>query len=391
MTRFLTSDFVLSPDRGFVEKQVLELDESGIILNIFDKGDRPKLSADYYPGILVPGFVNAHCHLELSHLRGLFETGTKLIPFLKSVVQRREADPDFIQECIQKADAEMQQEGIVAVGDICNKTDTLLCKSKSQIYYHSFVECFDFFEEQRADDFFAQYAEVYRQFGNLPKSLVPHAPYSVSPRLFELIDHANEPQPILSIHNQETAAEDALFAERDPAFLDFFKTFGFHMHAFQATGKPSVYYTMAQLKNIGNLLMVHNTLSRKEIIHDVLQWHESTYFVTCPNANLFIENTLPDYSQFETEKMCIGTDSLSSNWQLSILEEIKTIQKYQSYLPLDQLFYWATINGAKALNIEKQFGSFSINKKPGINWIKDVQKVNNQLKLSPNASVWKIL
>jgi cytosine/adenosine deaminase-related metal-dependent hydrolase len=64
--------------------------------------------------------------------------------------------------------------------------------------------------------------------------------------------------------------------------------------------------------------------------------------------------------------MTIGTDSLTSNWQLSILEEMKTISKYQSYIPFDTLLQWATLNGARALGMEQELGSIEAGKKPGL-------------------------
>ena len=63
----------------------------------------------------------------------------------------------------------------------------------------------------------------------------------------------------------------------------------------------------------------------------------------------------------------IGTDSYASNWQLNILEEIKTIQQQTSNaIPLQEVLQWATINGAKALQVEENFGSFEKGKQPGV-------------------------
>jgi cytosine/adenosine deaminase-related metal-dependent hydrolase len=93
------------------------------------------------------------------------------------------------------------------------------------------------------------------------------------------------------------------------------------------------------------------------------------YWVTCPNANLYIENMLPNYRNFldTNARVCIGTDSLTSNWQLSVLEEMKTISKFQSYVPFETILRWATLNGAEALGFDDEFGSFETGKKPGIN------------------------
>lgn len=96
------------------------------------------------------------------------------------------------------------------------------------------------------------------------------------------------------------------------------------------------------------------------------------FLCTCPNANLYIENRLPDYSFWKNypDQICIGTDSLASNHQLSILEEMKTIQKHDPSISTEQLIHWATLNGAKFFGWENELGSIEVGKKPGLNLIK---------------------
>ena len=109
-------------------------------------------------------------------------------------------------------------------------------------------------------------------------------------------------------------------------------------------------------------------MSTPEDILKIEAWNNEVYWVTCPNANLYIENRLPHYQYWLDLKckMCIGTDSLASNWQLSVLEEIKTIQRYQSYVPFAELIRWATIHGAEALGFDDALGSIEIGKTPGL-------------------------
>ena len=153
--------------------------DSREIIDIVPQGAFEPRDAYFYPGLITPGFINAHCHLELSHLKGLFNTGTGLIPFLNDVVSQRDFAQEKIDEAIQTADAEMWTNGIVAVGDISNKTDTIGIKRRSNIYYYTFVECFDFLQNG-SDAFLKPYLEVYDSFTGLPRAMVPHAPYSVS-------------------------------------------------------------------------------------------------------------------------------------------------------------------------------------------------------------------
>jgi cytosine/adenosine deaminase-related metal-dependent hydrolase len=102
-------------------------------------------------GILSPGLVNAHCHLELSHMKGMIPQHTGLQEFVKQIVALRQVAPEAIQEAIVNAETEMMANGIVAVGDISNTLDTLSQKAKHNLAYYSFVELYDL-DPTRAQD-----------------------------------------------------------------------------------------------------------------------------------------------------------------------------------------------------------------------------------------------
>jgi cytosine/adenosine deaminase-related metal-dependent hydrolase len=86
--------------------------------------------------------------------------------------------------------------------------------------------------------------------------------------------------------------------------------------------------------------------------------------------------------------MTIGTDSLTSNWQLSVLEEMKTIARYQSYVDFETLLHWATLNGAEALGYETTLGSLEIGKIPGLNLI---QGLGEGFKLQSATSIKRLV
>lgn len=306
-------------------------------------------------------------------MKGLVDTGTGLIPFITEVVTKRNAAADAIQEAIQRAEQEMLDGGIVAVGDISNTADTFPVKSQGRLRYHTFVEMFDFLQEEGADKAFEAGLEVYEQLSpatGSAKSLAPHAPYSVSIGLFQKIRdfQAHRQEATLSIHNQETPPENELFERKTGAFIGFYSRFGISLTSFKATGKPSIDYARQHLAPQCRTLFVHNTLTTQHEIEVTQRWGTHVYWATCPNANLYIENRLPDYSHFirTGAKVALGTDSLTSNWQLSILEEMKTIARFQCYVPFEMLLRWATLNGAEALGFEKQMGSLEVGKRPGV-------------------------
>ncbi len=368
----LSADYICPVSSDPIKEGVIVLDDKGTILSIDQRSDHDSTSIEIHKGIIVPGFINTHCHLELSHMKGKVATGTSLIPFISSVVKFRDIPKEEILAAIDQADQEMYDNGIVAVGDISNQTDTVACKQKSKINYYTFVEMFDFLQEDWANNEFEKYLAVYNEHSNEngnKKSCVPHAPYSVSSSLFDLINKTNDDTKTISIHNQETPDENQLFLNKKGGFLDFFKSFNIPFDQFKPNGKPSIHYALAHMNSNSPTLFVHNTMSTAADIQFAQQWNDKTYWATCPNANLYIENRLPNYQAFidNNARLTIGTDSLTSNWQLSILEEMKTISRFQSYVPFHTLLQWATLNGAEALGYQDTLGSIEVGKTPGLN------------------------
>lgn len=391
--RKISADFLFPVSSAPIAQGVIILNDSGQVEAIDERKNHDPASLEIHTGVLIPGLVNTHCHLELSHMKGKVDTGTGLIPFITGVVSFRDVAQEEILDAIAKADQEMYDAGIVAVGDICNKLDTAAQKDRSQLNYYSFVEMFDFIQEDNAASTYEQYIEVFEgqstAHGN-QKSCVPHAPYTVSKNLFALINNTNPDHCTVSIHNQETPDENELFLSKTGGFVEFYKSFGIPLDRFQANKKPSIQYALENMNPACRTLFVHNTMSTPEDIQAAHQWSDHVYWATCPNANLYIENRLPNYKYFidNQAKMTIGTDSLTSNWQLSVLEEMKTIARYQSYVDFETLLHWATLNGAEALGYEATLGSLEVGKTPGLNLI---QGLGEGFKLQSATSIQRLV
>ena len=370
--RKITADWVYPVAAEPLQNGVLVLDDAGKILALESLERHDPASLEHFTGALTPGFVNTHCHLELSHMKGLVDTGTGLIPFITNVVTKRNLPAEVIAAAIDRAEQEMLDAGIVALGDISNTTDTFAVKAKNRMRYYTFVELFDFLQDAGAEKAFTDWKAVYDQLAPGPgsaKALVPHAPYTVSPSLFARINAVNAGNSAtISIHNQETPPENELFLHGSGAFYAFYSKFGISLEQFRATGQPSIFYALQQLDPAHRTLFVHNTLTTPDDIRAAQAWSPHTYWASCPNANLYIENRLPNYRHFldTGARVTLGTDSLTSNWQLSILEEMKTIARYQSYVPFDTLLRWATLNGAQALGFDDTLGSLEAGKTPGV-------------------------
>lgn len=385
--RKFTADDIFTGTEMLHRDHVLITDEQGIVEAIVEARDAGD-DVQAFSGILTPGFVNCHCHLELSHMKDVIPGRTGLVDFLLTVVQQRGASEEVVYEAMHKAEQEMYAGGIVAVGDIGNTAHSLSIKQKSKMYWYNFVEVLGFTED-RAEAMLQPYKSVYDQFlqqepiyPQMASSLVPHAPYTISNTMFRLINEASAGK-VISVHNQECAAEDELYKTKTGDFFRLLDFLQIDTSFFQPSGKSSLQTYLPLLDKAAHVLLVHNSFSQQEDI-DFVKRHASAvnqavFFCLCANANLYIEGRMPPVNLFRENKCSIvlGTDSYSSNWSLSILDEMRRIQQESAFsIPTAELLQWATSNGAKALKLDARFGSFEKGKQPGVVLIDNTMQRN---------------
>ncbi|NPA67438.1 MAG: amidohydrolase family protein [Chlorobi bacterium] len=373
--RKISAEYIFT-GKSVLKKGIIELDNNGKIISVNDTEGKLKESAslEFYNGIITPGFINAHCHIELSHMKGMIsnDTGRGLPGFIDEIISKRNF-PEDLQKQISKADKEMQLNGIVAVGDISNTDDSFRVKKTSSLHYHTFVEAFTV-SNKEAETTFKQARVNYRklQTENLPATIVPHAAYSVPDKLYEMISNFENNKPkIISVHNQETPGEDELIKEKKGELAKVLKDKGFLLDDFSYAGNTALEVNLNYLNKNDNILLIHNTFTKKEDIKTAENFSDNIYWVFCPLSNLYIEKTLPDLPLFFSEgvKTCIGTDSYASNTELSVLSEIKAISRNFPEINFSDIIKSATLNGAKALKIDDIYGSIEPGKTPGINLI----------------------
>jgi cytosine/adenosine deaminase-related metal-dependent hydrolase len=369
MVTYISADVVFPVSSNPIANGVIAVNDDGSIKAVLKPTEAFGIeNIIHYKGALVPGFINTHCHLELSHLRGKIEEKTGLPSFIKQILSQRQQPEEDIILAMQKADEEMSQNGIVAVGDISNLLISKSVKQQSKIYYHTFVEVFGF--NRPSEPIIEAGLQLKAAFSPLKSSVVPHAPYSVSTSLFKEINKTTHSDDISSIHNQETSGENELFETGTGAFAEFFADLGIAQSEAHNAGKNSLNYHLPQLNKNINTLLVHNTFSNKADVNFARNEHQKLYWCLCPNANLYIENNLPDVDLLKSEevKITLGTDSLASNHQLSILAEMHTLQDHKN-VSFEDALKWATLNGAEFLGIDAQYGSLEVGKKPGILYV----------------------
>jgi cytosine/adenosine deaminase-related metal-dependent hydrolase len=350
-------------------ENVLITTENGNIQAIVDVSEAGD-DVENFEGILTPGFINSHCHIELSHMKGKIPEKTGLVNFVQQVMGGRQANELEKNEAMQAAAKELFNSGTVAIGDICNNTDSISFKKDNPLYWHNFIEISGFIEAaaekrlQAAEEILDVFKTELVDSKQFSSTLSPHAPYSVSKKLFHLLNEKTAHQ-LISIHNQEALAENELYKNKSGDFLNLYKNFGIDIVDFSPSGKTSLQTWLPYFTNEQTIILVHNTFTTQQ---EIATLSNKLYFCICINANLYIEDKLPPIEMLfqANQAIILGTDSYASNWHLNIYEEIKTIQNNFPAIPFQNILQWATLNGAKALGIQDEFGSFEKGKTPGI-------------------------
>ena len=376
MYRKFKADHLFTGTEMLNSNKVLITKKDGTVEAIIDAPDSYRDNAgdiETFNGIISPGFINTHCHLELSHMKGLIPEKTGLVDFVYKVVNERHFAEEEILNAIDAAENEMLLNGIVAAGDICNTLLTLPQKKKQRLAYYNFIEASGWLPSI-SQTRFERSLNLYNEFQNskfkIQNSIVPHAPYSVSDELWKLITPYFE-NKVVSIHNQETVFEDELFLHGTGDLVRMYELMNINNSHFIPGKKSSLQTYFSRLSKAASIIIVHNTFTTQadiDFAKNNKTGAQQLSFCICINANQYIENTMPPIPLL-SENDCnivLGTDSLASNHSLNLLDEMKTIQKNFPDISLQQMLQWATLNGAKALQMDNTLGSFEKGKKPGV-------------------------
>ncbi len=390
MIKSYSADFLLPVSSDPIKDGVISIDESGkiVAINEYQAAVAAKLPIERLSGVIVPGFVNSHCHLELSHYLGKIDKGLGLIPFIGKVIAGRDQPAELVEEAMLRADQDMTANGIVAVGDISNTAASIPVKQKSSLFYHTFVELIGF-EPANVKDIFRAGIDLKEQFNPMAASLVPHAPYSVCKDLFRYLNRfCNDYGNIISIHNQESEEENKFYRYKTGGFPDFYKALNLDIDFFKPQARNSLQSILPLLPDQQKIILVHNTYTSLKDLYFARRFGHDLSWCFCPNANLYIEGRLPkiDMFQFDDFNLVLGTDSLASNDGLCLLSELKTLSQHFPNIPFTKTLRWATLNGAKTLDIADRFGSLEPGKRPGLNLITGM----SGLQLTPDSKVKKI-
>ena len=332
------------------------------------------------PGALVPGFVNAHCHVELSHLHKKFRKGTGMAGFIDQINELRdwagrEAKAQLVQEWMDK----MWADGVSAMADISNDDSSFDVKGSHKMYTRTFLEVFGS-EPHMCEGVMAEVTELGRvaDKAGIDAAPTPHSCYTMSPQLLSASAAAGLAKGYLSYHSQESQEEEDLLCSGSGAMYENRRRSG--MSTPPVTGESSLKYFLDRLADAKpapydeHILLVHNVCLAQDDIDAAKKVMNNVYWAVCPLSNIFIHNALPPIPLMRRNGLAItlGTDSLSSNDDLDMVKEMYCLHANFPEVPMSEILTWASMNGAAFLSKEDTLGSLSAGKKPGVVRISEI-------------------
>ena len=348
------------------------LSDDGTVVSIgaAEEGD------EILEGALCPGFVNSHCHVELSYMKGLFRKGTGMAGFIDQINALRDTkSPEEKLRDLKEAMDLMWDRGVSAMADISNCADSFEVKSSHPIYTRTFLEVFGT-EPEDAERVMASVRELQKKAESfsLDAAPTPHACYTMSPELLSAASAAGLEAGFLSYHSEESPEEEEMIRSGSGPMWENRRAAG--MSVPPVTGKSSLLYFLDRLRAVGeppfdgHVLLVHEVCMDQEGIDAVKEVLNHPFVALCPLSNIFIHNSLPPVALMRQNKLkiCVGTDSLSSNDDLDMLKELFCLKCNFPEVPLGELLVWACRNGAEFLGRE-ELGTIAPEKRPGIVFI----------------------
>ena len=366
----ITAEYIYTLASEPIRNGFVEYEEDGTITAV----GQCEAGEEVMPGAIVPGFVNAHCHVELSHLHKKFRKGTGMAGFIDQINELRDwAGREVKQQLVQEWMDKMWNDGVSAMADISNDDSSFDVKKSHKMYTRTFLEVFGS-EPEMCEGVMNDVTalKAVADEAGIDAAPTPHSCYTMSPQLLSASAAAGLESGYLSYHSQESQEEEDLLISGSGAMYENRKRSG--MSTPPVTGESSLKYFLDRLADVKpapydeNILLVHNVCLQQSDIDAVKQTMNNAYFAICPLSNIFIHNALPPIDLMRNNGLAIalGTDSLSSNDDLDVMKELVCLHENFPQVPMNELFTWASRNGARFLGKDDVLGSIAVGKRPGI-------------------------
>jgi cytosine/adenosine deaminase-related metal-dependent hydrolase len=382
--RALHADALVAGDADPIVDGAVVVDAAGVIADVGPAAEvLPRhhgLVVERIRGVVLPGLVNAHTHLELSALRGQIPGGAGFVPWLDHLVTTRaEEQPQDDADAIDRAIDELDAFGIAAVGEVTNSLKAVRALAKRSFAGWVFHEVFGL-DRTALEQRVAELPNVVRDvLGDWPSKTElryapsPHTLYTTHASVVKrLLAEARDRGHRITVHLAEHPAERRFLQTGDGPIGDWYvKRLRLSRDSFEWPRAAPVEVADGLGMLAPDVLCVHLTDARPEELDLLARRGASVVF--CPRSNLHIESRLPPLLAARAAGLCpaLGTDSLASNSSLDVLSEARALSLRFPGVSAKELLRMATWEGARALG-RPDLGRLSIGARPGLVLVESV-------------------
>jgi cytosine/adenosine deaminase-related metal-dependent hydrolase len=371
------ADGLVTGDGAAIADGAVAVSADGEVLDVGRASDllprHAGLKIERVHGVVFPGLVNAHAHVELSVLLGRVPGGEGFVRWVdRFVATRTEVMEDEEAEAITRAVSDLDAFATTAVGDVTNRLTAVHALARRGIGGVVLHEVFGMQIEPLQKRVALLAEDVEKEVGAWPTkdlayAIAPHTLYTTHPEMVEVLAHlAKERGVVTSLHLSEHAAERRALENGNGPMVDWLA---------ERTRTPKEAFTWPHkapiqladdLGALGpHVLAVHLTDARPDELARVVE--RKAPVVLCPRSNLYIELCLPPLLSMRAAGIepALGTDSLASNASLDVLAEARALRDRFPELPARELLQMATWNGARALR-RSDLGRIAKGARPGL-------------------------
>tara|TARA_R110002095_G_scaffold138534_1_gene120281 strand:- start:250669 stop:251895 length:1227 start_codon:yes stop_codon:yes gene_type:complete len=366
--QILKARWVFPVDRPPLEGAVVEVEGSRIAAVY--AGDHPQ-AIDLGNSALIPGLVNAHTHLEFSHLERPLGPTAPFTDWIRSIMKSRFESHVSVKQSIQQGIAESLAAGTTCLGEIATSVESVhqLGQTEPAPRAVVFRECLGFSadriagQEQMAAEFLEQQTEG-EMYGRLRLGLSPHAPYSVHPDLYlNLVQQARDQGVPVAVHLAETQAELDLLERKQGPFVELLSELGLWDPRILNEGMR-LYDYLVPLAELTSALAVHGNYFGKEEI-EFLRQAPQISVVYCPRTHHYFGHPPHPWLTLISQgiNVALGTDSRASNPDLSLWNELLFLREAFPGISTGLILECGTLAGARALELSDEIGSVTVGKR----------------------------
>jgi cytosine/adenosine deaminase-related metal-dependent hydrolase len=315
--------------------------------------------------ILLPGLINAHCHLDYTMMRGAIARPKEFTAWVQRInALKRSLDSDDYLKAIRRGFAELKKWGTTSVCNIEAFPELMTHLEESPIRTWWFYEMIDIRHRITTDDVVAGALSFFQHRANSLDcfGLSPHAPYTASLDLYHLANAcASSFTMPLTTHVAESADEFDMFRHGRGALYDFMDSLKRPMTDCGAT-TPFGHLWSGGAVGPDWLLVHMNTLLEDDFqMLAELPRGAGPHVVHCPGSHEYFSH--PPFPIGRLHELgvniCVGTDSLASTESLSLFDEMRLLREKEPWLRADQVLRMVTVNPARALRRRGQLGQIT--------------------------------